>query len=160
MAIERIRELSFTRRETMKKQIVNNKVLRGVAIAMSAMMAITSVPIGAFAADEEGQSTEETVTIEDGIEACGVIDEMTSRDEDNEGQSEIEVVVFETMNETCSIDDDQVAEDLAMVLWDQEENDRIGIINQDVSDFNDELSTIKNNLDTADKGLSEKLIWS
>ncbi len=157
MAIERIRELSFTRRETMKKQIVNNKVLRGVAIAMSAMMAITSVPIGAFAADEEGQSTEETVTIEDGIEACGVIDEMTSRDEDNEGQSEIEVVVFETMNETYSIDDDQVAEDLAMVLWDQEENDRIGIINQDVSDFNDELSTIKNNLDTADKGLSEKV---
>ncbi len=141
----------------MKKQIVNNKVLRVIAIAMSAMIVTTSLPVGSFAADGEEQNAEENVTIEDGIEACGVIDEMTSRDEDNDGQSAVEVVVFEAIDETYSLDDDLVSEDLAMVLWDREENDRVGIINQDVSDFNDELSTIKDSLDTADKGLSDKI---
>ena len=149
MAIERIRELSYTRRETMKKQIVNNKVLRGVAIAMSVMMAITSVPIGAFAAGEEGQTTEETVSIEDGIEACGVIDDITSPDEDNDNVIPVTEVVEEAIEATEQIKDEEISENLSNVLS-EEEDDRVEIINEAVSEYKDNLNEIKGKVADAD----------
>ncbi len=149
MAIERIRELSYTRRETMKKQIVNNKVLRGVAIAMSVMMAITSVPVGAFAAGEEGQTTEETVSIEDGIEACGVIDDITSPDEDNDNVIPVTEVVEEAIEATEQIKDEEISENLSNVLS-EEEDDRVEIINEAVSEYKDNLNEIKGKVADAD----------
>ena len=126
----------------MKKQIVNNKVLRGVAIAMSVMMAITSVPVGAFAAGEEGQTTEETVSIEDGIEACGVIDDITSPDEDNDNVIPVTEVVEEAREATEQIKDEEISENLSNVLS-EDENDRVEIINEAVSEYKDNLNEIK-----------------
>lgn len=133
----------------MKKQIVNNKVLRGVAIAMSVMMAITSVPVGAFAAGEEGQTTEETVSIEDGIEACGVIDDITSPDEDNDNVIPVTEVVEEAIEATEQIKDEEISENLSNVLS-EEENDRVEIINEAVSEYKDNLDEIKDKVAEAD----------
>ena len=127
MAIERIRELSYTRRETMKKQIVNNKVLKGVAIAMSAMMAITSVPVGSLAADNgTEENTEQAVTLEEAINAVDKAEkEVEEHFEENKKESQIDQAVLDELNQADEalnkIDSDEQKLVIALV-----ESDAVG----------------------------------
>lgn len=140
MAIERIRELSYTRRETMKKQIVNNKVLRGVAIAMSVMMAITSVPVGSLAADNgTEENTEQAVTIEEAINAVDKAEkEVEEHFEETKEESQIDQAVLDELNQADEalnkIDSDELQLVIALV-----ESDEVG-----------------NELKTLDKSLKSK----
>lgn len=127
MAIERIRELSYTRRETMKKQIVNNKVLKGVAIAMSAMMAITSVPVGSLAANNgTEENTEQAVTLEEAINAVDKAEkEVEEHFEENKKESQIDQAVLDELNQADEalnkIDSDEQKLVIALV-----ESDAVG----------------------------------
>ncbi len=98
----------------MKKQIVNNKVLRGVAIAMSALMAITSVPVRSYAA---GESTEENLTVSEASKICDSIDEVTSK-ESSESASPIENDVNEAISATEKLENQQLSDTLNAIIED------------------------------------------
>ena len=98
----------------MKKQIVSNRVLRGIAIAMSALMAITSVPVRSYAA---GESTEENLTVSEAGEICDSIDEVTSK-ESSESASPIENDVNEAISATEKLENQQLSDTLNAIIED------------------------------------------
>ena len=119
----------------MKKQIVNNKVLKGVAIAMSAMMAITSVPVGSLAADNgTEENTEQAVTLEEAINAVDKAEKEVEEHfeenkkeslEENKKESQIDQAVLDELNQADEalnkIDSDEQKLVIALV-----ESDAVG----------------------------------
>lgn len=136
----------------MKKQIVNNKVLKGVAIAMSAMMAITSVPFGSFAVEPETTETvEQAVTPADVINAVDKAEEEVQQHfEDTKKESQLDQAVLDELNQAEELlnKDELKNQDLVIAIVESE------VLDQNVNALQESLAS--DYLQSNDKDLAGK----
>ncbi len=116
----------------MKKSTVNNKVLRVIAIAMSAMIATTSVPVAALAADEE---------IKEVTAVTSVIEEINKIDNEKPGVSQ------EVANTIEAVDAAQKATNA--VTGNANSTDPTKELKDDLKTVGDEVKATENDLETA-----------
>lgn len=139
----------------MKKQIVNNKVLKGIAIAMSAMMAITSVPVGSLAAGTGAtENTEQAVTIEDAINAVDKAeDEVEQHFEGTNEESQLDQAVIKDLdNAEAELNKIEVNEEgLVVVLVESD------VADQNLKALDESLKSEYLESDTKDKAKADRL---